>query len=591
MSHKIRSLKSSLFLFNTLSILFIALLFLIIVLTSSSIQIKSGVMNSTINTMENIGTMIDHSLDTVYHQVEAVTQLRAFYLLQYSLYNPKTNFTPYEYIDLNNAIQNFHAQNSAVLDSSFLYLNDNSIRFYYGNNTVKRITFDKDDYSYPQPSGMVMWSLPDAKPLYEATNPTVNYLSLVVTLGDETSLKQGFFLATIDNKYLENLLATQKLVPGSTMFLTYGQARIGNNAQDNEPFDLTFFEREEPETRYEQSSINIYEIADRFIFHKSLNVPNLSLVITLPKAETKMRSSYLFVLIGLFLLIGLFVSMFIHIIYNRVFAKPILDLTEKIQSAGEGNLDTSFDIHGIEEINTINDNLETLLKRIKVLINQVEQEQEEKRILEIKAFQSQIQPHFLYNTLYSIRQLCSLNEIGKSKRMIDSLASFYRIRIDKGKQVISVGEELEHVRSYLEIQLMNLENQFKYEIDVDPTLLATQIPQLTLQPLVENALQHGIIPNQLNGTLYITTELNEDNLEIYVSDDGLGMSSERCEQVNKEISTPSSQTTDASIYGLRNVHQRLRLTFGEQYGLTVISRYMQGTTVVVLIPFTDNQGS
>jgi two-component system sensor histidine kinase YesM len=333
----------------------------------------------------------------------------------------------------------------------------------------------------------------------------------------------------------------------------------------------------------ESTGFVIKQEYDHYVFYKPLAIPGLALISILPKDETRMQAANLYVLIAAFLVVILILGVAMNLMYNKTFAQPIVRLTTKMKEAGEGNLRTVFDIQGINEINTINDNVRSLLNRLVLLIEQVHREQEQKRIAEIKALQSQIHPHFLYNTLFSIRQLCSLHENDKAKSMIDSLATFYRIGVNKGKQVISLREELEHVRSYLDIQLMSLENQFQYDIDVNEALLDIEIPKLTLQPLVENALQHGIIPNRMPGNLYITAEERGGDLDIYVSDDGLGMSEELCSQILNEISSEQIQSK-STVYGMRNVHQRLSLTFGPQYGLSITSSLLQGTTVIVTIP-------
>jgi two-component system sensor histidine kinase YesM len=134
--------------------------------------------------------------------------------------------------------------------------------------------------------------------------------------------------------------------------------------------------------------------------------------------------------------------------------------------------------------------------------------------------------------------------------------------------------------------LMSFENQFQYDIDVDESLLDVAIPKLTLQPLVENALQHGIIPNRMPGNLFITGEERFGDLDIYISDDGLGMSEEMRIQILKEIHSNEIQPS-STVYGMRNVHQRLSLTFGSQYGLSITSSLLQGTTVIVKIPLQD----
>lgn len=581
---KSRSLRTILFLFNSLFILATSMLFLFIVYASSALQIKNSVMNTTLNTMSNIGVMIDHSLGSVYKQVTSITESRLFYQLQYSLYNPKTKFATYDYIDLSNAIRNFYSQNASIIDSTFLYLNDNSIMFYYGDNAIKDIYFDKDLLNDRYGNGVLAWQDPHDAPVYQPIYPREHELNIITVLGDKNSLKQGYFITGINVDYLLQLLSTQILVKDSHLFLSYGDTYLGSPSLP-EGYQVS----EEDFKNLAQSSVDpangsiIQEKHDHYLFYRPLDIPGLALIALVPKVNTRMQAGSLYLLLWVFLGIVLILGLAMNIIYNRTFTKPILLLTEKMKNAGEGNFNTVFNIQGIKEINTINDNVRTLLNRLMGLMATVQREQDEKRIAEIRALQSQINPHFLYNTLYSIRQLCSLQEHGKAKRMIDSLAMFYRIGVNKGKPLITLGEELKHVKSYLDIQIMCLENQFDYDIDVEESLLETKILKLTLQPLVENALHHGIVPNRMKGNLYVTAEIHSGNLEILVSDDGLGMSEAACHDLMREITSDGIEP-NSRVYGMRNVHQRLSLTFGPQYGLSVSSTYMQGTTVVVKVP-------
>jgi two-component system sensor histidine kinase YesM len=534
--------------------------------------------------MSNIGTMIDHSLNSVYKQVEAVTQSRLFHHLHYSLFDSKTQFTAYDCIDLSNTIQNFYTQNSSVIDSTLLYLNDNSIMFYYGNNAIKTVHFDSQALNSLYPNGLLTWQGPHDKAVYDPIYPRDHELNLIMVLGDADSLKQGYFVTGIDVAYLNRILASQRLANDSYIFLSYGDTYLGSvELPDTYMLSAQDFSDLSQAPVDESHGFVIQQAYDHYVFYKPLGIPGLALISILPKDETRMQAANLYFLMGVFLGVVLIVGIAMNLIYNKTFAQPILRLTGKMKDAGEGNLQTVFDIQGISEINTINDNVQSLLKRLVLLIEQVHREQDQKRIAEIKALQSQINPHFLYNTLFSIRQLCSLHENEKAKSMIDSLATFYRIGVNKGKQVISLREELDHVKSYLDIQLMSLENQFQYDIDVDESLMDVEIPKLTLQPLVENALQHGIIPNRMPGNLFITAEERFGDLDIYVSDDGLGMSEELCSQILNEMASEQIQSK-STVYGMRNVHQRLSLTFGPKYGLSITSSLQQGTTVIVKIP-------
>ena len=204
------------------------------------------------------------------------------------------------------------------------------------------------------------------------------------------------------------------------------------------------------------------------------------------------------------------------------------------------------------------------------------------RKAEFELLQSQINPHFLYNTLDAIVWLAEAGEQKKVVSMVGSLSDFFRISLNQGQDILDVKEELQHVRSYLEIQQMRYQDILQYEICVPEELNHCQIPKITLQPLVENALYHGIKNKRGKGMIRIEGELDGEDCILLITDNGKGMTPERLEQVRKGIRNRKVRETD--IYGLYNVNERIRLNFGENYGITITSTYGEGTCVTVRLP-------
>ena len=178
--------------------------------------------------------------------------------------------------------------------------------------------------------------------------------------------------------------------------------------------------------------------------------------------------------------------------------------------------------------------------------------------------------------------LAEAEEKDKVVGLVTSLSRFFRTSLNEGKDNITIEEELRHARSYLEIQQVRYQDILDYEIDVPAELYPYRIPKITLQPLVENALYHGIKNRRGKGTIRVTGEKREDCLCLMVSDDGIGIPPERLSQIRKRINEP--EASDMGIYGLYNVNQRIRLRAGEGYGLQIDSRYEEGTVVTVRLP-------
>ena len=198
--------------------------------------------------------------------------------------------------------------------------------------------------------------------------------------------------------------------------------------------------------------------------------------------------------------------------------------------------------------------------------------------------QSQINPHFLYNTLDTIVWLAEAGEQKKVVDMVGSLSDFFRTSLNQGKDMVSVKEELQHSRSYLEIQQVRYQDILQYEIQVPEPLFCYLIPKITIQPLVENALYHGIKNKRGIGKIIITGKREKDYFVLIVEDNGAGMSRERLEAVRKGMNKKSQ--TEKDIYALYNVNERIRLNFGQKYGLSIASVLGEGTTVQVMLPFT-----
>lgn len=281
---------------------------------------------------------------------------------------------------------------------------------------------------------------------------------------------------------------------------------------------------------------------------------------------------------ALILVLFLFLSYYIPLSITS----PIRRLTQVTDQVAKGDLTVRSDVTGGVEAQMLSDSLNTMIDKINELLEQVKTEQIRLRKAEFELLQSQINPHFLYNTLDAIVWLAEAGEQKKVVKMVGSLSDFFRISLNQGQDILEVREELQHVRSYLEIQQMRYQDILQYEICVPEELNHCQIPKITLQPLVENALYHGIKNKRGKGMIRIEGERDGEDCILRITDNGKGMTSERLEQIREGIRNRRARETD--IYGLYNVNERIRLNFGENYGITITSTYGEGTCVTVRLP-------
>ncbi|MCD7763983.1 MAG: sensor histidine kinase [Lachnospiraceae bacterium] len=284
--------------------------------------------------------------------------------------------------------------------------------------------------------------------------------------------------------------------------------------------------------------------------------------------------------------------------------QPISDLCARVRSIGDGDLTVRTPIQAQEyEIQTLSDGFEDMVGRLDRQIEQNRQEQVRLRSAELALLQAQINPHFLYNTLDAIVWLIEMEKNEQAVEMVTSLSSFFRSSLSNGQDVITLREEEQHVRSYLEIQQVRYKDILEYEIDIAPELASYRIPKLTLQPLVENALYHGIKLKRGQGRIYVTGRMEaldsrgnpavtpeqmEEALQnnpsaaviiLTVEDNGAGMDEARLGQLRAMLNH------DTSVgFGMSTVQERLQLMFGTEYGLAIESRAGEGTCVTVRIP-------
>ena len=287
-----------------------------------------------------------------------------------------------------------------------------------------------------------------------------------------------------------------------------------------------------------------------------------------------------------FSLLGMGIVLILVIILSyyipRSITMPITRISKVTDQVAKGNLSVRAAAESGAEARMLSDSLNAMIDKINELLDQVTTEQVRLRKAEFELLQAQINPHFLYNTLDTIVWLAEAGDQKRVVSMVGNLSDFFRTSLNQGKDIISIREELAHVRSYLEIQQVRYQDILRYEITVPEDLYEYKIPKITIQPLVENALYHGIKNKRGQGTITITGERSENGFVLYVRDNGIGMTQERLNEVRAGIQKLSY--TGKEIYGLYNVNERIRLNFGETYGISIESTYGEGTCVSISLP-------
>lgn len=286
------------------------------------------------------------------------------------------------------------------------------------------------------------------------------------------------------------------------------------------------------------------------------------------------------------LVAGLVLILTRHIfLLGRAITQPVTDLCARVEQISAGDLSVRTPVRSEEyELRTLSDGVEQMVERLNSQIQENTRKQASLRRTELALLQAQINPHFLYNTMDTIIWLIEADKNQEAVNMVSNLSSFFRHSLSKGKDVITLGEEESHVRSYLQIQQVRYKDIMQYTVNIDPGLHDVLIPKLSLQPLVENALYHGIKMKRGPGHIYITGRPEGGDVLLQVTDDGVGMKPERLEHLRQAL-----DREERVGFGLSTVHERIRLLFGPQYGLSLSSRAGVGTTVTIRIPENDGR--
>ena len=434
-------------------------------------------------------------------------------------------------------------------------------------------------------SEYINFSMPHIRDLFDRNENSYSWvisLSRAVEVTDEGKATQALLLINLNYMYFEEIFSNVNLGNGGYVYLTNDRGDIIWHPKQNEIYSGRFKE----DNKYAatlKDGITVQNLRGKNI---TLNVRTIGytgwkLVGVTPSAALgvdgiKFRFFVLFVA-DLFLFLLAMINAFI----SDKISNPIKRLDGSVREIESGNLDVEIVPSGSYEVEHLGKSIKNMLGRIKVLMSDLVDEHNAKRKSEFDTLQSQINPHFLYNTLDIIVWMIENENSDKAVNIVTALAKFFRISLSKGKNIITVKDEVEHVRNYLMIQNMRFKNRFEYSIDVDEEVLSYSSLKLMLQPLVENAIYHGMEFMDGDGEIDVKVFKEDDSLYFTITDNGLGMSEDMVEILLSKDFVPSKK---GSGIGVKNVNERIKLYFGSEYGLKVESEPDEGTKITIHLP-------
>lgn len=305
----------------------------------------------------------------------------------------------------------------------------------------------------------------------------------------------------------------------------------------------------------------------------------------------KKSSITLTILQIIIVLLALTISVNGYITVSKSVNEPISDMRQLSTEIAQGNLDARVTIPDVDELQPLANNLNLMAEQINLLIKKNIEEQKNFQKAEMKALQAQITPHFLYNTFDTIIWLAEEEKTEEVVKITKAFSDFLRISLSRGHEWITIQQELDHITNYLTIQKIRYADILSYELSITPELLETPMIKLVLQPLVENAIYHGIKNKRGRGKLIVTVNYTDDtkkNIRFTVSDNGAGFTPERLSEVRAELETKAEDSEKlTSVYGLYNVHKKLKLYYGDKTeGLQIKSEKGKGSEISFVIPAT-----
>lgn len=490
----------------------------------------------------------------------------------------------------------FYSFESIVIDVNIVGLKGNSISerrgvYNYGLNLKENLIFKKALAS-PDKVNIILEESLESKLLRKISSENVLSVAKIIRRPLTKEVK-GLILVDIDRKAIEEICSNIKL--GNTgRFIVIDQDGgfiyypnfVGMPSKAIIEKEILKSVNGQSEGYFTQKINNeMY-----FTVYNTLEMPGWK-IIGIVKLGEIMQPAYEIKKWTIIIEIGLVLAVILlYSLITNSMTIPIMELRKKMKMVELGDMDVEAKYTYNDEISDLSKGFNIMIVKIKELIRKNAIHQENLKKSEFKVLQAQINPHFLYNTLDAIVWSAEADNKKEVVNIAKYLSDFFRVALSKGREWIAVKDEILHIESYLSIQKVRYRDILEYTIDIDPRIMDYRILKLTLQPLVENALYHGLKNKRGGGLIRITgRKLDEVNLIFEVSDNGIGMPSDKLENLRREINKEEFEIDMKTGFGLSNVNQRIKLYYGKQYGITLTSEPVIGTKINIIVPIIEKK--
>jgi len=562
-----------------------------LIYTVAARQIQANAYTGIGDTVIQTRKYIDNRLTAVFEQLVALeNDIDTLSLIKRMDEERYGVVQPGDYIRVDRNLERIFSSYYSMLDSILFYFNEGRLVLSKKDYITTRITFHYSDWRlrYNGNRTEYYWRSLRENDIFLSKESNNRIASLFKMYGDVGSDVRGVIMFNIREDFFRGILEDARISEHGYLIIVNPDGIINfkkdlpNGYQIDGSIKKRLLGAQKPSG---QLSVHNSRGERIRIIYDTISINQWKLAAVFPEDDILNLAAFIKNITLAVMGIILFTAVLLSNLLATIVTTPLAELTDKVRQVKAGHLDVPFQAQFPEEIGVLNEGISQLLDRVRHLIEQVRLKQEQKRLAELDALQAQIKPHFLYNTLDSIKQLCEMGETKEAEAMVAALAKFFRISISSGREVITVAEELEHIRNYLVILKMRYTDQFDYEIRVDPDLYSCEIIKLTLQPLVENAIYHGIKEKRGKGRILIDGYVRDGRIILEVRDNGAGMAEETLERIRQMWRRGES----GRGLGLANVARRLQLHYGPEYGLEIESTLGEGTCVRVQLPFRLNK--
>ncbi|MFJ5622995.1 sensor histidine kinase [Peribacillus loiseleuriae] len=573
---------------STINALFVPIIILFITLTGwisyllAAAQIEENAYKNINDTVFQTKRYLEDNLTDVFEQLVALSNNPHIYEL---ISTDPANITPKLYIELDKELQVIQSHYDTVIESLVVDMHGGEFFMYRSIYSKANSHFSYETYFDRFAGGKenFYWQNLHSDEIFNNKREVVSVFKLI---GHANSKANGILIFNLRYDFFERVF-NESLI-GENGYLTLispdGTLNSKTVSAEYRLDDATLSYMNKIENKKGQFSFVNENGNKMIVIYETLGVNKWKVAAVLPEAELLNKANYIkFVTIGVIIILILIAVCVANFLVMYI-TKPLTKLVKQMKNIDGNNLDLSYEIAAPKEFEILQSGFKDLMTRIHALLLQNKLDQEEKRQLEFAIMHAQINPHFLYNTLYSIKGLCDMGQTRDASTMISALSHFFRISISRGREIISIEEELEHIKNYLYIQEMRYGDEFTYEMDVDPRILPYNIIKLTLQPLIENAIYHGVKQRRGQGVITVKGYEHDQHIIFAIKDNGIGISEARLKEIKKEIGEHLSEEKGTVGIGLKSVDGRIKIHFGTEYGLMIDSEEGRGTTITVLLP-------